>query len=150
MKHYDTNAGMTQQVLTPLLIDKPRTLSDLNDIIKSELLKMGFTVEEFGNQSYIIKTIPLFMNLSEGEHFVKDYLASITPDMDYRDENRRKQIMSRSCKSAVKARDHITLEEAKALMQDLSKCDNPFTCPHGRPTLIKLSLYDIERMFKRI
>ncbi len=150
MKHYDTNAGMTQPVLTPLLIDKPRTLSDLNDIIKSELLKMGFTVEEFGNQSYIIKTIPLFMNLSEGEHFVKDYLASITPDMDYRNENRRKQIMSRSCKNAVKARDHITLEEAKALMQDLSKCDNPYTCPHGRPTLIKLSLYDIERMFKRI
>lgn len=150
MKHYDANAGATQPVLTPVLIDRPRTLADLTDIIKSELMKMGFTVEEFGTQSYIIKTIPLFMELAEGEHFVKDYLASITPDMDYRDENRRKLIMGRACKSAVKARDNITLEEAAALLQDLAKCDNPYSCPHGRPTLVKLSLYDIERMFKRI
>jgi len=150
MKHYEADAGVTQPVLAPMLIDRPRTLADLTDIIKSELLKMGFTVEEFGSQSFIVKTIPLFMELDEGEHFVKDYLASITPDMDYKDTNRRKTIMSRACKNAVKARDSITFEEAKALLQDLAKCDNPYTCPHGRPTLVKLSLYDIERMFKRI
>ncbi len=150
MKHYEADAGVTQPVLAPLLIDRPRTLADLTDIIKSELLKMGFTVEEFGSQSFIVKTIPLFMELDEAEHFVKDYLASITPDMDYKDPNRRKIIMGRACKNAVKARDNITFEEAKALLQDLAKCDNPYTCPHGRPTLVKLSLYDIERMFKRI
>ena len=59
------------------------------------------------------------------------------------------KIIMRSCKSAIKGGDVLSSEEIKALMDQLKQCINPFSCPHGRPTFIRMSKYEIERMFKR-
>ena len=55
-----------------------------------------------------------------------------------------------ACRSAVKAQEELTIEEMKELIKDLSRLDEPFHCPHGRPTILKLSLYEMEKLFKRI
>ena len=55
-----------------------------------------------------------------------------------------------SCKGAIKANQHLSIVEIDRLLKDLEACDNPYTCPHGRPTLIKITHHDIEKMFKRV
>ena len=60
-----------------------------------------------------------------------------------------KTAITLSCKMAIKANDHISIEEAEELLNTLRKCSNPFTCPHGRPTIITYSKYELERLFKR-
>ena len=60
------------------------------------------------------------------------------------------KLITKSCKASVKAHDHLSMEEAKALLEQLKGCRNPFSCPHGRPTFIRFTQYQIEKFFKRI
>ena len=55
-----------------------------------------------------------------------------------------------ACKMSIKANHHISMEEITYILDELVKCDNPYNCPHGRPTIIKFSIYDLEKMFKRV
>jgi DNA mismatch repair protein MutL len=148
--NYGKKEMMTQSLITPLVLDKPRIIAHLTLQIKEELHRLGFDAEEFGNSSFIIKAIPAFISLDQGETFVREYLDTVTPNSNYEDENTRRMLMTRACKSAVKAQDKLSLEEARALLKDLAQCENPYNCPHGRPVFIKLSLYEIKRMFKRV
>lgn len=150
MKKYGKDELAEQSLLTPFVVDFPRILMTLASQIKDDLKKLGFVAEEFGNNSYIIKSIPAFLSLKEAEIFVGEYLDSVTPGVDYQNQGDKDRIIMKSCKSAVKAKDALTPEEMRALLLSLDKCDNPYNCPHGRPVFIKLSHYDIERMFKRV
>ncbi|MFR2966616.1 MAG: hypothetical protein ACLTK0_09675 [Anaerovoracaceae bacterium] len=89
------------------------------------------------------------MGLAEAEDFVKDFTENIDNKQDLRNTAVIDKLIMKSCKSAVKAHDHLKPEEIDSLMTDLKACVNPFSCPHGRPTFIKLSGYEIERLFKR-
>lgn len=90
------------------------------------------------------------MPLNEAEAFVREYLDTVTPGVDYENQNDKNRIILKACKSAVKAKDALEPEELRALLIDLEKCENPYNCPHGRPVFVKFSIYDIERMFKRV
>ena len=90
------------------------------------------------------------MTIQEAQDFITYFVENISEDIDLSNEKIIHKIISKSCKSAIKAGDIITMEEATALISDLSACENPYSCPHGRPTFIKLSKYEIERMFKRV
>ena len=69
---------------------------------------------------------------------------------DFKDQKTLDRIILRSCKAAVKANDRLGADEVRALLQALSKCSNPFSCPHGRPAIIRMSKREMEKMFKRI
>jgi len=150
MGKYGKEEVPQQSLLTPFIVNRPRTLADLTHQIKEELHNLGFDAEEFGNNSYIVKSIPAFLPLKEAEAFVREYLDTVTPGVDYENKGDKNRIIVKACKSAVKAKDTLEAEEVSALLEELEKCDNPFNCPHGRPIFIKLSIYDIERMFKRV
>ena len=90
------------------------------------------------------------MELSEAERFVNDFLDAASEETDFEDPDQLLKIATMACKKAVKANDHLANEEIEELIADLSKCENPFSCPHGRPTYIKFSKYDIEKRFKRV
>ena len=89
------------------------------------------------------------MGLQEAEDFARDFTESIDVRHDLKNTVVIDKLIMKSCKSAVKAHDHLKQEEIDSLMADLKNCVNPFSCPHGRPTFIKLSGYEIERLFKR-
>ena len=89
------------------------------------------------------------MDISEAEEFVHIYLDSISEGTDLNNTVVINKLITKSCKSAVKAHDYLSAEEMKSLIDQLKACQNPFSCPHGRPTFIKFSQYEIERMFKR-
>ena len=114
------------------------------------LSRSGFLAEEFGGRSLKITGIPAYMDLSEAERFLTDYLDSVSDSTDFKDQKTLDRIILRSCKAAVKANDRLSMEEVRALLRDLSNCSNPFSCPHGRPAIIRMSKRDMEKMFKRI
>jgi len=110
---------------------------------------MGYDIEFFGGNTYLVREIPAFMELSEAEAFLGDLFGQLSDHPDLTDYNTLDKIITRSCKSAVKGGDVLDPAEIHALIEQLKLCDNPFSCPHGRPTFIKLTRYELERMFKR-
>lgn len=146
---YMADEKLRQPILTPILIEVPPAVSESRYTWMDSLGEMGFSIEEFGQNSYIIREIPTFMDISEAEEFVHIYLDSITEGTDLNNTVVINKLITKSCKSAVKAHDYLSAEEMKSLIDQLKACRNPFSCPHGRPTFIKFSQYEIERMFKR-
>lgn len=114
------------------------------------LENFGFTIEEFGPSIYVAKEIPTFFNLEEAEVFLKDYISEIDENTDFQSATLKDRMATKACKAAVKAHDHLKDDEIATLIKDLEKCENPYSCPHGRPTFIKLSRYEIEKKFNRI
>ena len=90
------------------------------------------------------------MSISEAEAFLKDYFSEAENKPDFTNQTAVNRIITRACKSAVKGGDNLDTREIDALMKDLSVCINPFSCPHGRPTFVRMSKYEIEKMFKRV
>lgn len=140
----------SQQLLTPVIRDVSPALASCDGEWIPVLERMGFGAEIFGEGSYIIREIPFFMTIEESEEFLDEFFDAYAEDGKGPDNFIAiDKIITRSCKSAIKAHDYIKPEETEALIKDLKACRNPFSCPHGRPTFIRFSLYEIEHMFKR-
>ena len=147
---YENEEKTRQPILFPLIIDVDLKTKEEDAKWLQILNNMGFTIEAFGQNSYRISEIPTFMELTEAEDFINDFVDSITSTTNFRNSIVINKLIMKSCKSAIKANDHLEKEEIDALIKDLKNCINPFSCPHGRPTFIKLSRYEIERLFKRV
>ena len=116
-----------------------------------EFLKnLGFDIEEFGVNSIIIKAHPLWLkeNTEEDIRKILELIIAMEKNFNIEKFNESAATML-SCKKAIKANDFITNAEVEKLLEDLKQCDNPFHCPHGRPTMISYSNYDLEKLFKR-
>lgn len=148
IKQFETETKLHQPVLMPLMFDLPTSVTDT--AWQNVLFNMGYTIEQFGERTYRITEIPMFMDISEAEDFVKDFISSINDDTNLKSQKTIDTIASKACKSAVKANDSLSDIEIRQLIADLAACENPFSCPHGRPTFIKLGRYQIERMFRRV
>lgn len=146
---YMAEEKLRQPILTPILIEVPLAVKENQYDWLDSLAEMGFAVEEFGQNAYVIREIPTFMDISEAEEFVHIYLDSITEGTNLNNTVVIDKLITKSCKSAVKAHDYLSMEEMESLIGQLKACRNPFSCPHGRPTFVKFSRYEIERMFKR-
>lgn len=113
--------------------------------------KMGFVVEEFGINTICVKAHPTWLkNGYEEEQIRKIIDIIINLDKEFDPVKFRENVaITLACKMAIKANEHISMLEIEGLLNNLVKCDNPYNCPHGRPTIIKFSIYDLEKMFKR-
>jgi DNA mismatch repair protein MutL len=112
-------------------------------------LKLGFEVEIFGNNHIMVRSVPNLFGLPQSEKFILDIIDNMD-NITSNYELKKEKIASMACKSAIKAHDHIHDIEIDKLIEELEKCINSFTCPHGRPIIVELSKYEIEKMFKRI
>lgn len=112
--------------------------------------KLGIDLENFGINAILINNIPSIFRDSN----IKDIFYTILDSL--KNINRESlnleldKIIKNACVKSVKAGDKLHIQEVKALLNDLEKCENPYTCPHGRPVIIKLSKHEIEKMFERI
>lgn len=150
MEAYNREERHSQMLLTSFVVDMPFAVKNNAADFLFYLKKIGYHMEEFGVKAYIVKEIPAMMDLSEAEDFLEYFLDNISDDFSLRDPAKVNKIIMKSCKSAVKANDHLDIQEINALMKSLAATKNPFSCPHGRPTFIKLSKYEIEKLFKRV
>ena len=112
---------------------------------------MGFVYEEFGINTIIVKEHPTWLKEGYEEISIRkiiDLIINLKSDFDPI-KFREHIAITLACKMAIKANEHISMLEIEGLLKNLVKCDNPYNCPHGRPTIIKFSIYDLEKMFKR-
>lgn len=112
---------------------------------------MGYTVSEFGGREYAISTIPASgFNVDVIDMFKATIGVCAEAKPNDSDDMITERVAEMSCKAAIKGNDRISYAEACALIDELMTLDNPYHCPHGRPTIIKMSKYEIEKKFKRI
>ncbi len=139
------------KMLIPLTLEFPSNefiiIKQNIDILKS----MHFDIEESGINSFIIKEHPTWIKEGfENESIKKLIEVLISEEKNFSIEKfREKAAIMLSCKMAIKANMNISMKEMESLIDDLRKCENPYTCPHGRPTTIFYSNYELEKMFKR-
>ena len=112
---------------------------------------LGFKIEEFGINSIVVKEHPIWLPTYNYQENIKRIFEMVLEREKNFDIKRFYDNLSATvaCKMSIKANTNITLEEMEQLINDLRSCDNPFNCPHGRPTVIYYSKYDLEKMFKR-
>ncbi|MBR4861420.1 MAG: DNA mismatch repair endonuclease MutL [Firmicutes bacterium] len=150
VKEYEEEEKTRQPIMIPLIINVDLKTDEDKFSWLTALTKMGYTIGEFGQGSYRISEIPTFMTLEEAEDFAGDFIEQISDSTNLRNTVIIEKLIMKSCKAAVKGGDSLSLTELQALINDLKNCVNPFSCPHGRPTFVKLTKYEIERLFKRI
>lgn len=119
---------------------------------KEYLETIGFTIEEFGINTIVVKEHPTWLKSGYEEEQIRmiiDIVCSSKEKFDPIKFNEHVAI-TLACKTSIKANYHISHEEIETLLDELVQCENPYNCPHGRPTIIKFTQYDLERMFKRV
>ena len=147
--------GNTKLASTPLLFPITIELSNEEFMVLKEnmdiLRELKFDIEEFGVNSVIIKEHPAWIPNDMVEEDIRRIIEIVIhtqKKFDIEKFNESVAIMM-SCKHAIRANTNITLDDMEALIEDLRKCKNPFNCPHGRPSTIFYSNYDLEKLFKR-
>lgn len=139
-----------QQLLTPEIIQL--TNSEMNSLKEnmSLFLSLGLELEEFGPNTIAIRGVPLIFGNPKVNTLFMDILDNLDKDISNNYELNVEKIMKLACTSAIKGGDRISDLEIKSLLQDLKKCENPYTCPHGRPTILEMTKKDLEKQFLRI
>lgn len=141
----------SQRISPPIVMTLDARESEMLEKYRPQIEQFGYEVEHFGGKEYMISAIPdnLF-NIDMKDLFIEmldDFSNATgrqTPDII------TEKVASMSCKAAVKGNDKLTLPEINKLIDELLSLDNPYNCPHGRPTIISMSKYEIEKKFKRI
>ena len=112
---------------------------------------LGIEIEEFGATSFVIRSHPTWFKEGYEEEFVRNILEKIiTMEKNFNVERFNDSVSATmACKASIKGNEAVSIEEMEALINDLSKTDNPYTCPHGRPTIIHYPIYELEKLFKR-
>ncbi len=116
---------------------------------KERLNEFGFRLEEFGDNTYIVKTIPALLDKIQPKEIVYEILARLDEGKSRPEEIQEEIIARMACRSAVMAGDELTLSQMENYLKELSETKQPWTCPHGRPTMFKISVDELERKFKR-
>ena len=112
--------------------------------------KIGIGYEEFGINTIIIRSHPVWIKKDYVMESLRKIIDVIITNEDFSKEKFNENIaITLACKMSIKANEHISYEEMNNLILSLKNTDNPFTCPHGRPTIISYSKYELEKMFKR-
>ena len=137
-------------LLIPITIELPNNeymiLKKHFDILD----KLGFIYEEFGINTIVIRAHPVWLPEYALEEAIRKIIDIIITEEDFSELKFSDRVsMTMACKMSIKGNEAITLEDMEYLLNKLVKTDNPYTCPHGRPTIIKYTKYDLEKMFKR-
>lgn len=147
---YKNKKMVSQMILVPITIEvsKLTKMNVLNNF--DALLNLGFNIEEFGENSLVVREIPQSFNIQTATFLINDLIEKMDFSLpEERFELALDSLIQRSCKAAIKANDRLMDIEVKALIDQLKNLDDPYTCPHGRPIIIKISKHEIEKKFNR-
>ena len=140
-----------RDLLVPITLEYPLSEFLIIEERKEMLAQLGINLEVFGSGSYVIKQLPLWMQNIDEHVFIEDMVTQLLNDnkvdvVKLQDH----AIATLSCKASLKANTHLSNEGMQNIIDNLMRCDNPYVCPHGRPTIIYYSTYEIEKLFKRV
>lgn len=148
--HMYLKSEITSQILL-----KPEII-ELNQMEYDKILnyldlftKLGFKIEDFGDKSVVLREVPMIFGLPTYVNFIRDIIDSLDKEISSNYEADLYKIMKKACKASVKAGDDLSDMEIQSLIRDLKNCENPYTCPHGRPTVVEVSKHTISKLFLR-
>lgn len=143
--------GINKQILlTPYVIELSINEKDLVMQNLHLFNNLGLEIEDFGGTSIYLRTVPNNFISKNYNEIISELISNLQNYQNDKLKSIDKIIYTLACKNAIKAGDKLNYKEMLSLLEQLRKCSNPFTCPHGRPTLIKFSYIDLEKKFKRI
>lgn len=149
-KYQHLNLSM-RDLLVPITLEYPLSEFLIIEERKQLLSQVGINLEVFGNCGYVIKQLPLWMQNIDEQVFIENMVDQVLKDnkvdvVKLQDH----AIATLSCKASLKGNTHLSNEGMQNIIDNLMRCDNPYVCPHGRPTLVYYSSYEIEKLFKRV
>lgn len=138
-------------LLIPIKLSFTQSEAILINEKKETINSLGIDFEEFGGTSFIVRSVPLWVNQSIASDYIEDvFMQVIREKKSTKEEFLDNLAKSLACKRSIKGNEFIGKTQIDFLLEDLVKCSNPYTCPHGRPIIIKYSKYQIEKWFKRV
>lgn len=141
----------TQMILPSIVLSLNMHEEEIYKTNQDIFKRLGYEIEEFGGNEYKVTGIPAGLPKMDYKQLFIDVLDGLSEESAGKDPDViTEKVASMSCKAAVKGNNRLSFNEAFELMDELIKADNPYNCPHGRPTLIMMSKYEIEKKFKRI
>ena len=151
IKQFEKGRVSSQMLNPPIIVTLSKAEEAVLEKYEDNFKKIGFEIEQFGGNEFSIREIPTdLFGLTPVEYFhdlldelMNDKLSRNIDSVDHR-------IATMACKSAVKGNNRMSFDEARTLIDELLTLDNPFNCPHGRPTIVSFSKSEVEKMFKRI
>lgn len=151
MKQYQNREILSQQIAPPLVISvNPRQQEVLREN-QNFFEDMGFQLENFGGKEYMLRAIPLETYGLAAQDIFIDFIDSLMEEGSHLNMDLFiYKIATMACKAAVKGNMELSFQEADALIDELLQLENPYNCPHGRPTIISMTETEIEKKFKRI
>lgn len=151
MDKFHHKAISTQMINPPIILSLSMNEVTLLEKYMENFKEIGFEIEHFGGQDYAVRGVPSDLYTLNSEDVLMEIIDNLS------NENARMvpdsitdKIASMSCKAAVKGNSTLSINEANALIEQLLSLENPYNCPHGRPTIISMSKYELEKKFKRI
>ena len=141
----------TYELLVPIQLEYNISVMPLIKEHSKEIHDMGIQFEEFGNNTIMVRIIPTWIPKGVEVEFIRDIINHIINNLNISKGKMYDSLAKTlSCKKSIKANMSITELEVQELMKKLDQCTMPYTCPHGRPTIIKFTKYELEKMFKRV
>jgi DNA mismatch repair protein MutL len=138
-----------QTLLQPDIIEFTVAQRVLIQEHQHKLHEYGFQLEHFGENSYVLKTKPLVFNRIQSKEIIVEFLQSLALGKNTLEEFQETIITRMACRAAHMAGDELTTTQMETVIKELAKCKDPFTCPHGRPTMIKVESSELEKKFRR-
>ena len=152
MKQFHEKSVVSQRLMPPIIVSLTGQEESILHTYEDAFVRLGFEIEAFGGNEYALRSVPVDLyGCSERELFL-----AVLDELSQETGNRgsfqviEEKIASMSCKAAVKGNNRLSLQEAEELIDELLTLDNPYNCPHGRPTIITMTETDLEKKFKRI
>lgn len=151
MKNFKEKEIYSQRLEPPMVVTVSMTEAEALTRYKDAFAGLGFTIESFGGNEYCIREIPANLyGIGERDLFM-ELLDAVSQENGTLDtEVIASKIATMACKMSIKGNQRVSLMEVEHLLDELMKLENPYQCPHGRPTIIKMSKYEIDKKFKRI
>ena len=151
MKDLKNRTFQSQLLSPPIVLNLSMQEEELFLKYRSCFTDMGFEIEEFGDRAYAVRAVPSNLPGIAKQNILMDLLDGLSDITGAgSSESLLDKVASMSCKAAVKGNHQMSSMEAKALIDELLSLENPYNCPHGRPTIISMSKYELEKKFKRI
>ncbi|MBS4961225.1 MAG: DNA mismatch repair endonuclease MutL [Clostridiales bacterium] len=150
MNRFKEEKIISQKLLQPIMVSLTEAEKQVYEENKEIFQSFGFETESFG-QNIALSAVPFILRGPASPVFFTEILDTLREtSMDNLFDTKILTVATMACKAAVKANDRLSLQEAEALIHSLLKLENPFSCPHGRPTIIEMTKYELEKKFKRI
>lgn len=151
MKNFKEKEIYSQRLEPPMVVTVSMTEAEALTRYKDAFAGLGFTIESFGGNEYCIREVPANLyGIGERDLFM-ELLDAVSQENGTLDtEVIASKIATMACKMSIKGNQRVSLMEVEHLLEELMKLENPYQCPHGRPTIIKMSKYEIDKKFKRI